>query len=474
MMFEKELEAVYPQVWERKEDWGRIQAFSEGYKDFLNTCKTERESAERIAELARAAGFENLDACFAKGTKLKAGDKVYVRRKNKAAALFVIGERPLWEGMHLICAHIDAPRLDIRSNPLYEKEGLSLLKTHYYGGVKKYQWAALPLALHGVVVKKDGERIPICIGEEETDPVFYISDLPKHLSAEQSKKSMADGIEGEDLNIIFGSVPLPEGGGESGWIRRNMLRLLAERYGVTEKDFTSAELEIVPAGKARDAGFDGSMIVSYGHDDRICAYTALTAILEAEKPSFTGGVLFVDKEEVGSPGGCGMDSRFMENLVSRIAALTEREGTMVLRLALENSKMLSADVTFGFDPSHPEGYEPSNTARLGRGPVLAKYAGHMGKKGCNDASAEYLALLRNVFDEAGVYWQTGEFGKIDFGGGGTIAPFAAAYGMEVVDCGVALLSMHAPYELASKADAYEAYRAYRAFLESELELGSYM
>ncbi len=471
-MSEKGLEAAYPQVWDRREDWEKITAFSEGYKRFLDQCKTEREAAERIGELAREAGFQDLDQLYAQGTRLKAGDRVYALRQHKAAALFVVGERPVTDGMHLICTHIDAPRLDIRPNPVYEKDGLSLLKTHYYGGVKKYQWATIPLALHGVIVRKGGERIHVSIGEADSDPVFYISDLPKHLSAQQSARTMAEGISGEDLNIIFGSIPLEEG--DSGRVKGNVLQLLHQRYGVTEKDLTSAELEIVPAGKARDAGLDSSMIVAYGHDDRICAYTALQAVLETERPCYTCGVLFVDKEEVGSPGGCAMDSRYMENLAARVAALTGGADSMTLRLALERSKMLSADVTLAYDPNHPEGYEPANTARLGRGPVITKYAGHMGKKGCNDASAEYLALVRDVFDQENVFWQTGEFGKIDFGGGGTIAPFAAAYGMQVVDCGVALLSMHAPHELASKADVYETYRAYRAFLRSGARLEDYL
>ncbi len=473
-MLDNDSQVLYPYVWEREEDQEKIQKFTENYKLFLNTCKTERESAAKIAALAHDAGFKNLDDCIADGKKLKKGDKIYAIRRNKAAALFVIGERPLKDGLHLIAAHIDSPRLDVRANPLYENEGISLFKTHYYGGIKKYQWATIPLALHGIVVKKNGERIKVVIGEEENDPVFYISDLPKHLSAEQSKKTMAEGIMGEDLNIIVGSIPLSEDGKKAGQIRKNILRLLKERYSISEKDFTSAELEIVPAGKARDVGFDRSMIASYGHDDRICSYTALMGLLDSEQHPFTGGVLFVDKEEVGNPGGCGMDSHYMENLISKIVSLTEETGPMTLRLALENSKMLSADVGIAYDSSYPEAFEPSNTARLGRGPAIVKYAGHMGKKGCNDASAEYLAMIRDIFDNADVYWQTGEYGKIDFGGGGTIAPFAASYGMEVVDCGVVLLSMHAPYELASKADIYETYRAYRAFLESGFELRQYM
>lgn len=465
------LAAEYPQVWDRREELSAIMEFAEGYKTFLNQCKTERLAAARVVETAKAAGFTDLDELWDRGGRLHPGDRVYALRQNKAAALFVVGERPLSQGLHIICAHLDAPRLDVRPNPLYEKEGVALLKTHYYGGIKKYQWAAIPLALHGVVVKKGGERVQVSVGEDPGDPVFYISDLPKHLSAEQVKRSMEEGITGEDLNILFGSIPgtRTDGGG----VKENILQLLLQRYGITEKDFTSAELEIVPAGEARDAGFDRSMVVSYGQDDRVCAYAALQAVLSVKRPAFTSAVFLVDKEEVGSQAGVGMNSRYMENLVAKVLHLAGDECPMALRTALERSKMLSADVTLAYDTCHPEGYEPANTARLGRGPVLTKYAGHMGKKGCNDASAEYLALIRDVFDGAGVTWQTGEFGRIDFGGGGTIAPFAAVYGMEVLDCGVALLSMHAPWELASKADVYETSRAYAAFLGSNARIEDY-
>lgn len=465
------LAAEYPQVWDRQEDIPSIMEFAEGYKMFLNQCKTERLAAARVVEMAKAAGFTDLDELWDQGGQLHPGDRVYALRQNKAVALFVVGERPMSQGLHIVCAHLDAPRLDVRPNPLYEKEGVALLKTHYYGGVKKYQWAAIPLALHGVVVKKGGEHVQISVGEDPSDPVFYISDLPKHLSAEQAKRSMEEGITGEDLNIIFGSIPGTQIDG--GRVKENILQLLFRRYGITEKDFTSAELEIVPAGEARDAGFDRSMVVSYGHDDRVCAYAALQAVLSVRQPAFTSAVFLVDKEEVGSQAGVGMNSRYMENLVAKVLHLAGDERPMTLRGALERSKMLSADVTLAYDTCHPEGYEPANTARLGRGPVLTKYAGHMGKKGCNDASAEYLALVRDVFDGAGIAWQTGEFGKIDFGGGGTIAPFAAAYGMEVLDCGVALLSMHAPWELASKADVYETSRAYAAFLSSDARIEDY-
>ena len=470
-MEKTDLAATYPQVWETRESITAIMDFAEGYKQFLNRCKTERLAASRIVEMARAAGFVDLDDLYERGGSVGPGDRVYALRQNKAVALFVVGEQPMTQGMHMICSHLDAPRLDIRPNPLYEKEGVALLKTHYYGGIKKYQWAAIPLALHGVVVKKGGERVEVSIGEDPSDPVFYISDLPKHLSAEQVKRSMEDGIKGEDLNILFASIPLS--GGDRDRVKENVLQLLYQRYGMTEKDFTSAELEIVPAGEARDAGIDRSMVASYGHDDRICAYAALQAVLATKRPSFTSAVLLMDKEEVGSQGGAGMNSRCMENLVAKLLHMAGEEGSMALRLALERSKMLSADVTLAYDTCHPEGFEPANTARLGCGPVLTKYAGHMGKKGCNDASAEYLALIRDVFDGAGVTWQTGEFGRIDLGGGGTIAPFAAAYGMEVLDCGVALLSMHAPWELASKADVYETSRAYAAFLGSDARIENY-
>ena len=470
-MEKTDLTADYPQVWDTQRDYTAIMDFAEGYKKFLNQCKTERLAASRVVEMVRAAGFVDLDDLYSQGGSVHPGDRVYALRQNKAVALFVMGEQPVTQGMHIICSHLDAPRLDIRPNPLYEKEGVALLKTHYYGGIKKYQWAAIPLALHGVVVKKGGEHVQVSIGEDPGDPVFYISDLPKHLSAEQIKRSMEDGIKGEDLNIVFGSIPVPRG--TENRVKENVLELLYQRYGITEKDFTSAELEIVPAGEARDAGIDRSMVVSYGHDDRVCAYAALQAILGIRQPTFTSAVFLVDKEEVGSQGGAGMNSRYMENLTAKLLHLAGEGDPMALRLALERSKMLSADVTLGYDTNHPEGFEPANTARIGHGPVLTKYAGHMGKKGCNDASAEYLAMIRDIFDDAGITWQTGEFGKIDFGGGGTIAPFAAAYGMEVLDCGVALLSMHAPWELASKADVYETSRAYAAFLGSSARMETY-
>ena len=467
-----EWEADYPLVWDRRGDREAVMAFAEEYKLFLDQCKTEREAADRAAAMARDAGFCNMDLFPPSGGTLKPGERLYTLRQNKVAALFVLGRKPLTEGMRIICAHLDSPRLDLRPDPLYEAGELALMKTHYYGGVKKYQWAALPLALHGVIVKKGGQRMTISIGEEETAPVVYISDLPKHLSAQQSRQTMAEGIGGEDLNILVGSIPLE--GEEREPARRYILKLLYQKYGVTEKDLTSAELEIVPAGRARDGGLDRSMVVAYGQDDRVCAYTALQAILRTQVPEHTSLLLLVDKEEVGSQGATGMKSRLMENLTAQLLELAGTYSSQALRQTLERSYFISADVALAYDPSHPEVFEKKNAARLGRGPVLVKYAGHLGKKDCNDASAEFLALLREVLDTAGVCWQVGEFGKIDLGGGGTIAPFAAAYGMQVVDCGVLLLSMHAPYELSSKADIYETYRAYAAFYDTAAEIGDYM
>ncbi|MGN0837703.1 MAG: aminopeptidase [Pyramidobacter sp.] len=461
---------LYPPVWGKAAKNKQIMKFAEGYKKFLSTCKTERETAAEIVRQAEAAGYKNLDDLYAAGKKLKAGDKVYALRQNKAAALFVIGRKALTEGLHLLVSHMDAPRLDLRPNPLYEKDGYAIMKTHYYGGVKKYQWVARPLALHGVVVKKGGKHVNVTVGEDENDPVLYISDLPAHLSAKQREKTMAEGITGEDLNVIVGSEPLEGKNDEP--VKKFILKHLKDKYGIDEKDFVSAEFEVVPAGRARDAGLDGSLIASYAHDDRICVYTSLQAVLETENPEYTAGALFVDKEEVGSQGNSGMNSHYMENLVSRLVSLAGGN-EMALRLSLENSMLLSADVTLGYDPNYADCFEVNNTARLGSGPVFTKYAGSRGKSGCNDANAEFLALMRDVLDDAGVQWQTGGYGRIDLGGGGTIAPFASRYGMHVLDCGVALLSMHAPSELASKADVYETARAYAAFLSCSADIRKY-
>lgn len=445
-----------------------IESFSHGYKQFLNACKTERETAAKAAEMAKAAGFVPLDTVQA----LHPGDKVFTLYKNKAAALFVIGKKSLKSGMRLLCAHTDAPRLDIRPCPLYEKDGLGMLRTHYYGGIKKYQWTTIPLAIHGVIVKKGGERITVSIGENENEPVLYISDLPKHLSAEQAKKPMGDGINGENLNLVAASLTAEEE--QAGLsLQQKLLALLNERYGIDEADLLSAELEIVPAGKARDAGLDGSLIAAYGHDDRSCVYAGLQAILHNDTPEHTAGLLLLDKEEVGNQGATGMKSHLLENLTARLLRLLNEDESLAREEALEHSQMLSADVVLAMDPNYSHCFAPGNTAHLGHGPAILKYAGHFGKKDANDANAEFLALLRDVFDEAGIHWQTGEYGIMDLGGGGTMAPLPAQYGMETADCGIPLLSMHAPYELTSKADVYEASRAYAAFLASDKDIEQY-
>ena len=445
-----------------------IESFRHGYKQFLNACKTERETAAKAAEMAKAAGFVPLDTVQA----LHPGDKVFTLYKNKAAALFVIGKKSLKSGMRLLCAHTDAPRLDIRPCPLYEKDGLGMLRTHYYGGIKKYQWTTIPLAIHGVIVKKGGERITVSIGENENEPVLYISDLPKHLSAEQAKKPMGDGINGENLNLVAASLTAEEE--QAGLsLQQKLLALLNERYGIDEADLLSAELEIVPAGKARDAGLDGSLIAAYGHDDRSCVYAGLQAILHNDTPEHTAGLLLLDKEEVGNQGATGMKSHLLENLTARLLRLLNEDEPLAREEALEHSQMLSADVVLAMDPNYFQCFAPGNTAHLGHGPAIVKYAGHFGKKDANDANAEFLALLRDVFDEAGIRWQTGEYGIMDLGGGGTMAPLPAQYGMETADCGIPLLSMHAPYELASKADVYEASRAYAAFLASDKDIEQY-
>lgn len=445
-----------------------IESFSHGYKQFLNACKTERETAAKAAEMTKAAGFVPLDAVQA----LHPGDKVFTLYKNKAAALFVIGKKSLKSGMRLLCAHTDAPRLDIRPCPLYEKDGLGMLRTHYYGGIKKYQWTTIPLAIHGVIVKKGGERITVSIGENENEPVLYISDLPKHLSAEQAKKPMGDGINGENLNLVAASLTAEEE--QAGLsLQQKLLALLNERYGIDEADLLSAELEIVPAVKARDAGLDGSLIAAYGHDDRSCVYAGLQAILHTDTPEHTAGLLLLDKEEVGNQGATGMKSHLLENLTARLLRLLNEDEPLAREEALEHSQMLSADVVLAMDPNYSHCFALGNTAHLGHGPAIVKYAGHFGKKDANDANAEFLALLRDVFDEAGIRWQTGEYGIMDLGGGGTMAPLPAQYGMETADCGIPLLSMHAPYELASKADVYEASRAYAAFLASDKDIEQY-
>ena len=399
--------------------------------------------------------------------QLKAGDKVYAVCMEKMLAMFRMGEEPLSNGMNILGAHIDSPRIDVKQNPLYESEGMAYLDTHYYGGIKKYQWVTLPLAMHGVVVKKDGSVVDISIGEDEDDPVLYITDLLIHLAGKQLQKKAAEVIEGESLDILIGSRPLADlpDDKKKEAVKQNVLKILNEKYGIEEEDFLSAELEIVPAGKARECGLDRSMIAAYGQDDRVCAYTSLAAMLEMnETPKRTGCCLLVDKEEIGSVGATGMQSRFFENSVAELLDGMGCYSELAVRRALRNSSMLSSDVSAGYDPAYSEAFEKKNAAYLGRGIVLNKFTGARGKSGSNDANAEYVARVRKIFDDHDVAFQTAELGKVDFGGGGTIAYIAALYGMEVIDSGVAVLSMHAPWEVTSKADIYEAKKAYKAFL----------
>ena len=458
---------------ERKNAWlsyteadeKEMEALAEAYKSFLDNGKTERECVDRTIEEARAKGYVSLEEKLAKGETVKAGDKVYTVDMNKIIALFHIGEEDITKGMNILGAHIDSPRIDIKQNPLYEDSDLAYLDTHYYGGIKKYQWVALPLALHGVIAKKDGSVVNVNIGEEEGDPIVYITDLLVHLAGKQMEKPASTVVEGESLDLLIGSRPLkdlPEDKKEA--VKENVMKLLTEKYGIEEEDFLSAELEIVPAGKARDCGLDRSMIAAYGQDDRVCAYTSLVAMLEMEAPKRTCCCLLVDKEEIGSVGATGMQSRFFENAVAELLDAMGCYSDLRLRRTLKNSSMLSSDVSAGYDPAFGEAFEKKNAAYLGRGIVLNKFTGARGKSGSNDANAEYVARVRNIFDSHEVAFQTAELGKVDVGGGGTIAYIAALYGMEVIDSGVAVLSMHAPWEVTSKADIYEAKKAYKAFL----------
>ena len=436
--------------------------FCEGYKRFMSECKTERECVKEVIRLAKAEGYEDLSEIIKAGRKLKAGDKVYSNNKGKTIALFIVGSEPIENGLKILGAHIDSPRLDAKQNPLYEDTDIAFLDTHYYGGIKKYQWVTLPLALHGVVVKKDGTVIDICIGEDECDPVVGITDLLVHLSSAQLDKKANKVIEGEDLNVTLGSMPLE--GEEKDAVKANVLKILKDKYDFEEDDFLSAEIEVVPAGKARDYGLDRSMVMAYGHDDRVCSYTSLMAMFEIENPDKTCCCLLVDKEEIGSVGATGMQSRFFENIVAELIDCMESYNDLKLRRCLANSKMLSSDVSAAYDPNYPSVMEKKNSAYFGKGMVFNKYTGARGKSGCNDANAEYMAELRNIMDKHNVSYQTAELGKVDAGGGGTIAYILAQYNMEVIDCGVALHNMHAPWEIASKVDIYETMRGYKAFL----------
>ena len=428
-----------------------VMDFNEGYKDFITKGKTERLCVKESEKIAIENGFKKLEEY----ETLQKGDKVYVINKNKNIALFVIGEKPLVDGLHILGAHIDSPRLDIKQNPLYEKGDMAYLDTHYYGGIKKYQWVTIPLAITGVVIKKDGTCVDINIGDDENDPVVGITDLLIHLSADQMRKTAAEVITGEDLDVSLGSIPLKDSEKEA--VKQNVLNIIKEKYDFEEEDFVSAELEIVPAGPARDYGLDRGMVAGYGHDDRVCAYTSLKAIIDAGNCEYTTCCILVDKEEVGSIGATGAQSMFFENVIAEIISKTTNYSDLLLRKALTNSKMLSSDVSAGFDPIYPQVNEAKNTAYLGKGLCINKYTGSRGKSGCNDANPEFIAEIRNVFDKDEVNYQTAELGRVDQGGGGTIAYILGNYNMNVIDAGVPVLNMHAPMEIVSKADVYEAY-----------------
>lgn len=453
----------YPQ--ERR---GQLLEFSDNYRQFISECKTERECTAKFMHLAQNAGFVNIEEVIASGKSLNPGDKVYAVNMEKGMAMYVIGKQPLEQGMNILGAHIDSPRLDLKQNPLYEDTEMALLDTHYYGGVKKYQWVTLPLALHGVFIKKDGTVIPVSIGDKPGDPVFGVSDLLIHLAGEQMDKKASKVIEGENLDILIGSIPVRQEEGETvkERVKVNILQILKKEYQIEEEDFVSAEIEVVPAGEARDYGFDRSMIMGYGHDDRVCAYPSFMAMLALEDaPQRTSVCLLVDKEEVGSVGATGMKSRFFENMTAEVMHAAGQYSELALRRALAHSKVLSSDVSAAFDPNYASVSDKKNAAYFGKGIVFNKYTGSRGKSGSNDANAEYMAHLRDVFDRNEVAFQTSELGKVDQGGGGTIAFILADYGMEVIDSGVAVLNMHAPWEIISKVDLYEAYRGYVAFLK---------
>ena len=465
-------------VWESydEKDLKKLNKLCDDYREFISNAKTERECVDLIVNTIEKDGYKELESLIEKGTKLKAGDKVYSVHMNKSVCMFRIGKKPMTEGLNILGAHIDSPRMDVKQNPLYEKDGFAYLDTHYYGGVKKYQWVTIPLALHGVIVKKDGTTVEINIGEDENDPVFFVSDLLIHLAAEQLEKKGAKVIEGEALDIIVGNKPIfidkTEKSGKKKdkeetktkeAVKAGVLDILKANYDIEEEDFLSAEIEVVPAGKARDAGFDRSIILGYGQDDRVCAYTSMQAMLDCPVCDRTTVCILVDKEEIGSVGATGMQSHFFENAVAEVMNLNGEYSELNLRRCLNRSCMLSSDVSAGFDPTYEGSFERKNAAFLGKGMVFNKFTGARGKSGSNDANAEYMAKIREVMEKDGVLFQTAELGKVDVGGGGTIAYILALYGMNVIDSGVAVLNMHAPWEATNKADIYETYRGYKAF-----------
>ena len=463
-----------PNAWKdyTPEQLDELHYLCEGYKAFISDNKTERECCAAAVSMAEEAGYANLADRIASGEPLRPGDKVYAVNRGKSLMLLHLGTEPLERGVNILGAHIDSPRLDVKQDPVEEKNEIVTLDTHYYGGVKKYQWVTIPLAIHGVVAKKDGGVVNVVIGEDEDDPVFCISDLLIHLSSQQMTKKASEVIEGEMLDVLVGNRPvvIEEGAekdedAEKSPVKAGVLTILREQLGIEEEDLLSAELEVVPAGAARDLGLDRSMILGYGQDDRSCAYTSLVAQLDAQTPTRTAVCLLVDKEEIGSVGATGMTSHFFEDTMAEVLELSGQSGPLALRRCLAASNMLSSDVSAGFDPTFASVFEPKNSAYLGHGLTFNKFTGSRGKSGSNDADAEYVATIRRVMDEGGVAWQTAELGKVDAGGGGTIAYILATYGMNVIDCGVPVLSMHAPWEATSKADIYEAYRGYREFLK---------
>ncbi len=452
-------------IWKKYNDQEKtkIMEMAEDYKNFLSLGKTERECNREIIRRAEKVGFENINEYISGKLKIYPGAKIYADNRGKAVALFIIGKEEITKGMNILGAHIDSPRLDLKANPLYEDNDFAYLDTHYYGGIKKYQWVTIPLALHGVIVKKDGTSINVNIGEKDGDPVFCITDLLPHLANEQMKKDASKLIEGEALDVLIGNVP---GDDDKETVKRNILEILKETYDITEEDFLSAEIEVVPAGKARDLGIDRSMVLAYGQDDRSCAYSSLKAFLEMENPVKTVSCILVDKEEIGSVGATGMESLFYENTVAEICKLLGEESFVALRRVFANSKMLSSDVNAAYDPLYASVMDKRNSSYLARGLVFCKYTGSRGKNSSNDADAEYLAELRRIMDDNNIAFQVSELGKVDAGGGGTIAYILANYDVKVVDCGIGILSMHAPFEVASKVDIYEAYRGYLAFIRN--------
>ena len=458
-----------PNAWKKygEADLAELEKLCGDYRTFISENKTERECVRASVKLAEAAGYVDLDQVTAEGRKLSAGDKVYAVCHNKTIMLANIGSAPLEQGVNILGAHIDSPRLDIKQNPLYEAGDMAYLDTHYYGGVKAYHWVATPLALHGVVCKKDGTTVEVCVGEDASDPVFCISDLLIHLASDQMKKSAAEAVDHENLDVIIGGRPVCIEGDDAPKepVKQMLVDILSNKYGIEEEDLLSAELEVVPAGAAREMGLDRSMILGYGQDDRVCAYTSLAAQLDVEQVERTSVCLLVDKEEIGSVGASGMTSRFFENTMAEIMELVGETGPLALRRCLANSRMLSSDVSAGFDQLYADRFEKKNAAIMGHGLCFNKYTGSRGKSGSNDANAEYIAALRRTMDDAGVAYQFAELGRVDLGGGGTIAYIMANYGMEVIDSGVAVLNMHAPWEITSKVDIYEAYLGYQAFLK---------